>query len=393
MDEDTNRKNMLGTVSPYEDDTYILVGNIPVQPEPLLESDAVPMLEEEDALEEQRELIVELNMFGRRSFLFSFQDHGEMKNVKSEKFVSDMKSKFDEEGIRKINYMTIAVKDQRVDMAINVETPPKGHAVPIGDMLEVILLLFPGFRGQISCDTDDNGKYLPKARKIICPLNPIDIDLDPYIYGEKPLHEDEEVLYTLLRRIQNTAKVSKARRPIARMITDEMWKAAEKSVGSFATYVTALVSGGTFANHVESPEYRNNWEKHVFSIRLAFDQFGSECVVPDQVYFTSETFQTLLHVKTKKGVVHGEPGYSELTGCTEDEYDKLQAKRIEDNDNLLHMNGRIKVVTTPGMTCAGFARAYDRAELALHNSSGSILARGVRDDTKFRSKWSGRELG
>lgn len=68
-------------------------------------------------------------------------------------------------------------------MAIKIKST---HSpIPIGEIMEKLYKFCDDYRGRIVFDKNVKGTYLDMARKILCHEEDLDVDVKPFVFGEK----------------------------------------------------------------------------------------------------------------------------------------------------------------------------------------------------------------
>lgn len=197
-----------------------------------------------------------------------------MGDVKSHEFITKLRGAIEVKDKVRLVYAVVGVKNQEdhrtIEVAFKLETK---RAVSVGAIMKKVYKMFPLFHGKIEADKAGKEVYLNKARRIVAPLEAVDIDADPLVYNE--------TLYNLLRRIQNGERGQEGPRDVWATRTKEMEEAVVRAAGSWKKLA-------------QDDLYKKSGKKDPLSYRVCFDQFSP----------------------------HGEDKGSGETGLTEDEVKK-----------------------------------------------------------------------
>ena len=204
---------------------------------------------------EKKALCKKFTRVERCDHFFSMRDNDDsMGDVKSDKFIDMLKEKIEIEKKVKLVYAVIGIKNEGasrvIEIAFKLETK---RPVSVGTIMKKIYKMFPRFHGEIASDKTGKVVYVKKARRIVAPLEAVDIDPNPMVYNE--------TLYNLLRRIQNAEKGQEGPRDVWVTRTKEMEWAVVRSAGSWKRLSEEAV-------------YKEMGRKEPLSFRVCFDQFS-----------------------------------------------------------------------------------------------------------------------
>ena len=203
--------------------------------------------------QDQKRRCRELVRVERCDILFTFKDYGyTLRDVKCPDVIRRIRDALETDKIS-IDYMVIGevhMKSYR-DIRIAIKLRTK-RALSIGSSMKKMYMVFPGFRGVIGFDAT-KGVYLQKARGIVSPLEHVNIDPNPLVFGE--------TLRELLMRIHNAQRKQEGSRGVVLHYTPDMIQAA-------------ISSGGSWKLFSMSEIYQTNGKDNPMPFRLCFDKFS-----------------------------------------------------------------------------------------------------------------------